>query len=133
MTSSADGAGLRILITEDNSDAAELLAMMLRIYGHDIVGIAADGATALEMVRTETPDVVLLDLGLPGMDGYELAKRLSNHRPGKTPLLIAVTGYGRAEDIRRSAEVGIDLHMLKPVDPVQLQTVLNRFQTAVTV
>jgi DNA-binding response OmpR family regulator len=69
MFSPANGAGLRILITEDNSDAAELLAMMLRIYGHDIVGIAGDGATALEMVRTLTPDVVLLDLGLPGMNG----------------------------------------------------------------
>jgi CheY-like chemotaxis protein len=125
-------ARLHILIIEDNSDAAEMLAVLLRMYGYD-VGIAANAMTALEMVQTETPDVVLLDLGLPGMDGYELARRLSNYRPGKTPLLIAVTGYGREEDVRRSAEAGIDLHMLKPVDPVQLQTVLNRFQKAVTV
>ena len=125
-------ARLHILIIEDNSDAAEMLAVLLRMYGYD-VGIAANAMTALGMVHTETPDVVLLDLGLPGMDGYELARRLSNYRPGKTPLLIAVTGYGREEDVRRSAEAGIDLHMLKPVDPVQLQTVLNRFQTAVTV
>jgi CheY-like chemotaxis protein len=131
MTSPADGAGLHVLIIEDNSDAAEMLAVILRMYGHD-VGIAANGTTALEMVRTEMPEVVLLDIGLPGMDGYELARRLRYHCPEKTPLLIAVTGHGLEEDVRRSAEAGIDLHMLKPVDPVRLQTVLNKFQKFVT-
>ena len=127
MTAPVNGVGLRILIAEDNTDGAVSMAMLLRIYGHD-VEIAANGPTALEKARTDKPDVVLLDLGLPGMSGYDVARQLSKHRPRKTPLLIAVTGFGREEDRRHSAEAGIDLHLLKPVNPDELQAVLKRFQ-----
>jgi len=127
MTLAANGVGLRILIAEDGADCAESMAMLLRMCGHN-VEIAANGPTALEKARTDEPDVVLLDLGLPGMSGYDVARQLSDHRPRRTPLLIAVTGYGMAEDRRHSAEAGIDLHLVKPIDVEKLQAVLKRFQ-----
>jgi CheY-like chemotaxis protein len=80
----------------------------------------------LEKAQAEPPDVVLLDLALPGMDGYEVARRLRAQSRERRPLLIAVTGYGREEDRRRSVEAGIDLHLLKPVDLAQLQGLLRR-------
>jgi CheY-like chemotaxis protein len=120
-------AGLRVLIVEDYYEAAETMAKVLRKYGHD-VEIAKDGSLAIEKVRAGEPDVVLLDIGLPGMDGFQVAKRLTGHRPGRTPLVIAVTGYGSEEDFQRSKEAGIDLHLLKPVDPTKLQDLLKRFQ-----
>jgi CheY-like chemotaxis protein len=126
-TAPVNVAGLRILIAEDNADCAVSMALLLRMYGHD-VKIAADGPTALEKARTDKPDVVLLDIGLPGMSGYDVARQLSDHRPCKTPLLVAITGYGREEDERHSAEAGIDMHLVKPVDPERLRSILERFQ-----
>jgi len=125
-----NGAGLHILIVEDEEDVAWSTAMVLRLRGHE-VEIAPNGPTALEMVRAHKPDVVLLDVGLPGMSGYEVARQLSAPHPGKTPLLIALTGYGMEEDRRRCAEAGIDLHLLKPVDPLELEAVLRQFQKAI--
>jgi CheY-like chemotaxis protein len=122
--------GLRILIAEDYEDGADSMAILLRFAGHDVV-IARNGVSALELARARKPDVVLLDLGLPLMSGYDVARALSGPRPDKTPLLIAVTGWGRDEDRRQSREAGVDLHLLKPVDPVQLQKILKRFQTVV--
>jgi CheY-like chemotaxis protein len=122
-----NGVGLRILIAEDNADSAVSMAMLLRMYGHD-VEIAANGPTALEKARRVKPDVVLLDIGLPGMTGYDVARQLSDHPPRKTPLLIAVTGFGQEVDRRHSAEAGFDLLLLKPVDPDQLRVILERFQ-----
>ncbi len=119
--------GLRILIAEDYEDGAESMAILLRLGGHD-VAIARNGAAALEYARINKPDVVLLDLGLPLVNGFDVAKQLSVSRPQRTPLLIAVTGWGREEDRRHSSEVGVDLHLLKPVDPVALQSILVRFQ-----
>ena len=124
-------AGLHILIAEDRADCAESLAMLLRLFGHE-VEIARDGPAALEAVRADEPDVVLLDLGLPGMSGYEVAQRISGHRAWKNkkaPLLIAVTGFGHEADRRHSAEVGIGLHMVKPIEPEQLRAVLERFRS----
>jgi CheY-like chemotaxis protein len=126
-TGAANGVGLRILIAEDNADSAMSLAMLLRMDGHD-VEIAANGLIALEKARTDRPDVVLLDVGLPGMSGYDVARQLGDRRPCKMPLLIALTGFGRDEDRRHSAEAGIDLHLVKPIDPDKLQAVLKRFQ-----
>ena len=108
---------LRILIVEDYRDAAESLAILLRIYRHE-VEVAPDGPTALQMAADQPPDVALLDLSLPdvalldlflpgGMDGYEVARRLREQEADKLPLLIAVTGYGRHEDRRRSKEGGV--------------------------
>jgi CheY-like chemotaxis protein len=83
---------------------------------------------ALRVAHDWPPDVVLLDIGLPGLDGYEVAKRLHERAAGRKPLLIAITGYGQDEDRRRSAEAGIHLHLLKPADPAGLQQMLKRFQ-----
>jgi CheY-like chemotaxis protein len=124
-------AALRVLVVEDHPDTAKSTAMLLSLYGHE-VDIASDGPTALQAVRTKPPDVVLLDLGLPKMDGWRLAKQLREQSNGKTPFLIAVTGYGRQIDQNRSHEAGIDLHLVKPVEPDILQTILLEFQKAVT-
>ena len=120
-------AGLRILIAEDRKDCADSLAMLLRLYGHTVM-IAQNGPNTLEMVQAHQPDVLLLDIGLPGMDGYAVANHLKDYKRTKTPLIIAVTGFGREEDRRHAQEAGIDLHMVKPLDPEQLRIVLERFQ-----
>jgi len=123
---SHDGARpLGVLVVEDNEDAAEGLAMILRLWGHD-VHVAHDGAAALEAVERHTPDVVLSDLGLPGMSGYELAQRL-RQRPGfGRAVLIALSGYGRDEDRRRAVEAGFDHHLVKPPDLDTLARLLGR-------
>jgi CheY-like chemotaxis protein len=113
-------------VVEDHEDTAESMALLLRLDGHE-VRVAGEGGTALREAQAWPPDVVLLDIGLPGLDGYEVARRLHERAREKKPLLIAVTGHGRDEDRRRSAEAGIDLHLLKPADPVGLQKMLKRF------
>jgi two-component system OmpR family response regulator len=115
--------GLRVLVVEDHADTADSLALLLTLFGHE-VRVARDGPTALEMARAFPPDVVLLDIGLPGIDGWQVAERLRQQSGQKRPLLIAVTGYGQDADHRRSQEAGIDLHLLKPVDPDQLRRLL---------
>jgi two-component system OmpR family response regulator len=122
--------GLKVLIVEDNADSAHSEAMLLRILGHD-VEIAQDGATALAQAKRHAPDVVLLDIGLPGIDGWSLAKLLQEQADDKKPFIIAVTGFGRNDDVRHSAEAGIDLHLVKPVDPQYLEAVLRRFQRVI--
>ncbi|MFN3653537.1 MAG: response regulator [Armatimonadota bacterium] len=126
--------GRRVLLVEDNTDAAETLVEMLELWGHE-VEVAHNGVTGIEMAARYRPQVVLLDIGLPGMDGYEVARRLRQlHQNGgkkKTSakngemLLVALTGYGQAEDRHRSAEAGFDLHLTKPVDPAELQRLLG--------
>jgi len=120
-------AGLQVLVVEDNPDAAQSMAMLLEIYGHT-VQMAADGPAALVEARRHPPDVVLLDIGLPTMNGYEVAEQMAAQESKKRPLFIAITGFGQEADRRDSARAGIDLHLVKPVDPVQLERVLNRFQ-----
>ena len=122
---------LRVLVVEDHADTAESVAVLLRLHGHE-VDVAPDGPTALRIAAQNPPDVALLDIGLPGMDGFEVARRLQE-RPGKKPLLVAVTGYGQEEDRRRSEQAGIDLHLLKPVDPEELKQLLARFKTIIGV
>ena len=122
-------AGLRILVADSNPDCAESLAILLRLYGHT-VETALDGPAALKKAKDDEPDVVLLELRLPGMTGYDVARHLRANRTSKTPLLIAVTTYARDQDRQRSAEAGVDLHMVKPVDPDHLQSVLAKFQKA---
>jgi two-component system, chemotaxis family, CheB/CheR fusion protein len=104
--------------------------MLLRLDGHD-VAIARDGPTALAKGEEYKPDVVLLDLGLPGMTGYDVAKKITSQRPQRTPLLVAVTGYGEEEARRKSAEAGIDLHLVKPVESETLHGLLERFRRVV--
>jgi CheY-like chemotaxis protein len=117
-------ASRRILVVEDSADSAETLAIMLRLAGHQ-VQIAPDGPSALEAFERYEPSVVILDIGLPGMDGYEVARRLRASHDGRRISLIALTGYGQAEDRRRSAEAGFDHHLVKPVDPVILEELLD--------
>jgi PAS domain S-box-containing protein len=106
--------GQRVLVVDDNRDAAESLAMLLRTRGVD-AEVSHDGPSALERVRTWKPTAVLLDLGMPGMDGYEVAKRLREEAPGKNALLVAVTGWGQPDVQSRCLEAGFDHHLVKPV------------------
>ncbi len=122
----ADAAGAalhRILIVDDNADSADGMAKILSLQGHD-VRIVYDGPSALDAAREHLPRFVLLDIGLPGMDGYEVATRLRQEETVKDATLIAVSGYGHDTDRRRSREAGFDQHLTKPVDPEQLLALL---------
>ncbi len=109
----------RVLVVEDNADAREALRALLELSGHDVRS-TEDGPRALEVVRTWRPDVALIDIGLPGMSGYELAAELRRTPFGDGLLIAAVTGYGQPEDRRRSMESGFDAHLVKPVTPEAL-------------
>jgi PAS domain S-box-containing protein len=105
----------RVLVVDDNLDAAASLARFLKLLGHD-VRTAHDGPSALELARVHRPQIVVLDIGLPGMDGYEVARRLRMEEYGEGAVVIAASGYGKAEDRARSRAAGFDHHLVKPVD-----------------
>jgi CheY-like chemotaxis protein len=113
----------RILIVDDNQDAAEIMAMLLGISGH-VVNCAYDGPSAIEAAREHAPEVVLLDIGLPGMNGYEVAPRLRALDLPNRLCLIALTGYGRDEDRQKTRAAGFDHHLVKPVDTQALNNIL---------
>jgi signal transduction histidine kinase len=117
------GPSRRVLVVDDNHDAADSLALLLKMMGHE-VRTAYGGAAALAASRSWRPEVVLLDIGLPGLDGYAVGRRLRDERPGEELLIVALTGYGQDEDRRRSQEAGLDLHFVKPVDPNALRDLL---------
>jgi PAS domain S-box-containing protein len=117
------GPTRRLLVVDDNVDSAESLAMMLRMTGHE-VRTAHDGPSALEMVIGFKPDALLLDIGMPGMDGHELARRLRALPEVGTALFIAQSGWGQEDDLRRSREAGFDHHLVKPIDVPALQELL---------
>ena len=120
----AGGAcGKRILIVDDNVDACESLAMILRLSGCD-VRCVYDGPSVLESATSFRPDVVVLDIGLPGMSGYEVARQLRRLNAFQQSPLVAVTGYGQDDDRRRSQEAGFDYHLTKPIDPKELQAII---------
>jgi CheY-like chemotaxis protein len=114
----------RVLLVEDSADAREMLRMMLERAGH-IVYAAADGARGVELVNVVRPDVGIIDIGLPVMDGYEVAKRIREEPHGRHMLLLALTGYGAADDVKRSVERGFDYHLVKPVDPDRLTRLIT--------
>jgi PAS domain S-box-containing protein len=116
-------AGQRILVVDDNVDAAESLGALLRCLGAEVVTVH-DGPAALEAMRTEKPSAAVLDIGMPGMDGYEVARRARASPQGDDIKLIALTGWGNDEDRRRSREAGIDHHLVKPVDLHVLEDLL---------
>src|SRR5262249_2551659 len=115
----------RVLIVDDNTDAAETLRLLMKTLGGGEVHTASNGPDALKAAATLHPDVVLLDLGMPGMDGYELARRMRAESWGKRALLVALTGWGQDQHRRRSQEAGFDRHMIKPADAEALRSVLN--------
>ena len=112
-----------ILVVDDNVDAAEMLAEMLTLRGHG-TRIAHDGAGALLAAREVHPDVIFLDIGLPGMDGYEVARRLRADPDFAVTFLVALTGWGSADDKRRAHEAGFDVHLTKPVDVAAVDAVV---------
>ncbi len=114
----------RVLIIEDNVDAAAMLANLLQLSGHE-VDIAADGPSGLERFERIRPQVVLCDIGLPGMDGYEVASRIRGLHHDPRPALIALTGYGAVADTDRALMSGFDHHVVKPVDPKALLRIIN--------
>jgi signal transduction histidine kinase/DNA-binding response OmpR family regulator len=116
-------AALRVLVVDDNVDVAESLAMVLRLTGHE-VRMANDGLTALDAAQEFHPQVVLLDIGLPGLNGFEVARQLRVRSQAPRPLLIAISGYGQNEEIQKSLEAGFDHHLIKPVAPTVLERLL---------
>jgi CheY-like chemotaxis protein len=115
----------RALVVDDNRDAAESLAMLLSLDGHDVQAVFTP-EQALERVATFQPEVMLLDIGLPGMDGYEVARRVRALPGGRQIRLIALTGYGQTEDRRRALAAGFNDHLVKPVEPARLAQSLAR-------
>ncbi|MFO1430108.1 MAG: PAS domain S-box protein [Candidatus Competibacteraceae bacterium] len=113
----------RLLVVDDNRDAATSLSLLLEVIGHE-VAIAYDGLEAVTAAATFRPDIVLLDLGMPKLDGYEAARRIRAQPWGKQMILIAVTGWGQEGDRRRTQEAGFDYHLVKPVDPDALEKLL---------
>ncbi len=108
-----------VVVVDDNVDSAQSMAMLLRTVGHE-VRIEHDGEAALERLATHMPDIILLDIGLPGLNGYEVARRLREHPEGGAVRIYAITGYGQDDDRRRSLEAGFDGHLVKPVIPADL-------------
>ncbi len=116
-------SGHRLLIVDDNMDAANSLAMLLKLQGHE-VRVAHNGPAALEITKGYTPDVVFLDIGMPGMDGYEVARQMRQQPGLEYVVLAALTGWGQKEDLRRTAEAGFDHHLVKPPEPKAVEKLL---------
>jgi CheY-like chemotaxis protein len=114
-----------VLVVDDNADAAESLRMLLELFGHR-VRVARDGPSALELACADVPEVMLVDIGLPGMDGCEVALGARRTPALRDVWLVALTGWGRDEDRRRTLVAGFDLHLTKPVDPAALRKLLAR-------
>src|ERR671912_733115 len=118
----------RILVVDDNHDSALSMAMMLSIMGHE-TRTAHDGESAVATAESFLPEVVLLDIGLPKLNGYEVAQRIREKPWGVSMFLIAVTGWGQDEDRARSSEVGLNVHMVKPVEPAALERLLSELRS----
>jgi PAS domain S-box-containing protein len=125
--SAAPKSSLRILIVDDNRDGADSLVMLLRLMGND-TRTAYDGQEGVDVAEEFRPDVMLLDIGLPKLNGYEACRRIREQEGGKDIFLIAVTGWGQEDDRRRSADAGFDRHLVKPVDPQELMKLLAGLQ-----
>jgi CheY-like chemotaxis protein/nitrogen-specific signal transduction histidine kinase len=115
----------RVLIVDDNVDAADSIAMILRLSGHD-VQVAYSGQSALETAAQYQPNIIFLDIGLPEIDGYEIARRLRQRPPSKDVWLIAMTGYGQDSDRQQSQEAGFDYHLVKPVNTQELEQLVAK-------
>jgi CheY-like chemotaxis protein len=119
------GRALRVLIVDDDADTARSLALLTRHVGHESV-VALNGPMAVQEALRQPPDVVLLDLAMPGMDGFKVAKQIREQIAAQQPVLIAISGYAGPGDCIRSKAAGIDFHFRKPVNPELLRSLLDR-------
>ena len=117
----------RILVVDDNRDAAISLAMILNKMGNE-TQTAHDGHEAVDVAAAFKPDVILLDIGMPKLNGYDACRRIREQPWGREPFIVALTGWGQEEDRRRSREAGFDRHMVKPVDPADLVKLLTELE-----
>ena len=131
LNGSVNHVSRRVLVVDDNADSAESMAMLLRIHGH-VIETAHDGEAALDLAERFRPDAILLDLGMPKLNGYEVCSRLRQFSWGRQVLVIAQTGWGQAQDRARSVEAGFDAHLTKPVDPDVVQEMLTNLKPVQT-
>ena len=124
----SEGPKYRVLIADDNRDVTEVFEIMLTMMGHTVES-AHDGIEAVEKAAGFHPDVIILDIGMPGLNGYDAARRIRETDTGKKAVLIAITGWGDAKDKRQSDEAGFNHHLVKPVDPLALAELLNSLQS----
>ena len=115
---------VRVLVVNDYPDNVASMALLLRLCGHE-VEVALGGAAALRVAQAQQPDAVLLDISMPGMDGYQVARQLRAMFRDKRLLLVALTALGSEEDRRRCEEAGFDLHLVKPADPLEIEHLLR--------
>ena len=124
MTESAvTRAGRRILVADDDHDSAESLAMLFELMGHD-VRAAHNGLAAVDLAEMFRPDLIVLDIGMPGIDGYEVCRRIRQQSWGRSTVIAALTGWSRDEDKDRSEQAGFDHFLVKPVDPKALEDLI---------
>lgn len=117
-------ARYRVLVIDDNEDAAEAVALLLRLWNHE-VDVAYDGPSGIELAKAHRPDIILCDLGMPGMSGYDVVQTLRAWPEGQDITIAALTGYGQDDDKLRTTQAGFDIHLVKPIDPSVLQLFLN--------
>lgn len=119
-----DRPGLRVLVVEDNEDIADMLALLLERWGHQVT-VRRDGLSGLDAGLSGSFDLALLDLGLPELDGFELARRMRAARGPETPVMIAISGYAQPEDIEAARRAGFDRHVAKPVSERGIRRLLR--------
>jgi CheY-like chemotaxis protein len=122
---SSDASGLRILIVDDNRPAADMLAMILESYGNELF-IAYSGQQAIQLAEKHQPDVILLDLSMPVVDGYEVARTIRRQPRGQEPMLIALTGWVQERDKQKARDAGFDHHVVKPTKASDLRGILSQ-------
>ena len=124
MTGRADDrTGWKILVADDDQDSAESLAMLIQLMGHD-VRAAQSGLAAIDVAEAFRPDLIVLDIGMPGLDGYEVCRRIRQHEWGRAIVIAALTGWSRDEDRDRSEQAGFNHYLIKPVDPKALEELI---------
>jgi CheY-like chemotaxis protein len=124
MSDAAERTPCEVLVVEDNRDVAESLKLLLELFGHRVC-VAHDGIEALDSARAHRPGVMLVDIGLPEIDGYEVARRVRGEPALRDVTLVALTGYARDEDRQAALTAGFDLHLVKPVDPEKLEQMIR--------